>query len=85
MGQKTHPLGMRLGIIKDWDARWYAEKDYAALVQEDLMIRKTIKKRFMSAGIARVEIERAANMVKITIHTAKPGMVIGKGGALVDE
>lgn len=85
MGQKTHPLGMRLGIIKDWDASWYAEKDYAALVQEDLMIRKTIKKRFMSAGIARVEIERAANMVKITIHTAKPGMVIGKGGALVDE
>ncbi|MDD2430746.1 MAG: 30S ribosomal protein S3 [Firmicutes bacterium] len=85
MGQKTHPLGMRLGIIKDWDARWYAEKDYASLVKEDLKIRKSVKEKFQSSGIARVEIERAANMVKITIHTAKPGMVIGKGGSMVDE
>ena len=85
MGQKTHPLGMRLGIIKDWDARWYAEKDYANLLHEDLYIRKQVKEKFYSAGIARTEIERAANMVKITIHTAKPGMVIGKGGSMVDE
>lgn len=85
MGQKTHPLGMRLGIIKDWDARWYAEKDYAALLQEDLKIRTKIKEKFYNSGIARIEIERAANMVKISIHTAKPGMVIGKGGTMVDE
>lgn len=85
MGQKTHPLGMRLGIIKDWDAKWYAEKDYAKLVQEDMKIRKQVKKKFYNSGVARIEIERAANMVKITIHTAKPGMVIGKGGTMVDE
>ena len=85
MGQKTHPLGMRLGIIKDWDARWYAEKDYAKLLHEDLKIRKLVKERFFNAGVARIELERAANMVKITIHTAKPGMVIGKGGTMVDE
>ncbi len=85
MGQKTHPLGMRLGIIKDWDARWYAEKDYAALVQEDLKIRAKIKEKFYNSGVARIEIERAANMVKISIHTAKPGMVIGKGGIMVDD
>jgi len=85
VGQKTHPLGMRLGIIKDWDARWYAEKDYAALVQEDLKIRAKIKEKFYNSGVARIEIERAANMVKISIHTAKPGMVIGKGGIMVDD
>lgn len=85
MGQKTHPLGMRLGIIKDWDAKWYAEKDYAKLVQEDMKIRKQVKKKFYNSGVARIEIERAANMVKITIHTAKPGMVIGKGGTMVEE
>ncbi len=85
MGQKTHPLGMRLDIIKDWDARWYAEKDYAKLLHEDLKIRKLVKERFFNAGVARIELERAANMVKITIHTAKPGMVIGKGGTMVDE
>ncbi len=85
MGQKTHPLGMRLGIIKDWDARWYAEKDYAALLQEDLKIRNKVKEKFYNSGVARIEIERAANMVKISIHTAKPGMVIGKGGTMVDD
>ena len=86
MGQKVHPKGLRIGIIKDWDGRWYANrKEYAELLHEDLMIRKRIKERFFTAGVSRVEIERAANRAKITIHTARPGMVIGKGGAEVDR
>ncbi|MDI6870761.1 MAG: 30S ribosomal protein S3 [Bacillota bacterium] len=85
MGHKTHPLGLRLGIIKDWDARWYADKEYAALLQEDLKIRKFIKDRFFGAGVSKVGIERAANRLKVSIHTARPGMVIGKGGTEVDK
>mgnify|MGYP001343182972 CR=1 FL=1 len=86
MGQKVHPKGLRLGIIKDWDARWYANrKEYAELLHEDLMIRRRIKERFYTAGISKIEIERAANRAKITIHTARPGMVIGKGGQEVDR
>lgn len=86
MGQKVHPYGLRLGIIKDWQGRWYANKrDYADLLHEDLAIRKLIKERFFTAGVPRVEIERAANRVKVTIHTARPGMVIGKGGAEVER
>ena len=86
MGQKVHPYGLRLGIIRDWQGRWYANKrEYADLLHEDLEIRKHIKERFYTAGVSRVEIERAANRVKVTIHTARPGMVIGKGGAEVDR
>ncbi len=85
MGQKISPVGFRVGIIKDWDARWYAEKDYTKLLHEDLKIRDFIKKQLDGAGISRIEIDRAANNLRINIHTAKPGMVIGKGGAGVDQ
>lgn len=86
MGQKVHPLGFRLGVIKDWNSRWYANKrNYADLLHEDLEIRRMIKERFFTAGISKIEIERAANRGKITIHTGRPGMVIGKGGAEVDK
>ena len=72
MGQKVHPHGLRLGIIRDWDGRWYAGKrEYAELLHEDLKIRRFVKKRFYSAGVSRIEIERAANQVRITIHTAR--------------
>lgn len=86
MGQKVHPLGLRLGIIKDWDGRWYAnKKSYQEFLHEDLKIRRYIKKKLYAAGISRVEIERAANRVKVTIFTARPGMVIGRGGTEVDK
>lgn len=85
MGQKISPVGFRLGIIRDWDARWYAEKNYTELLHEDLQIRDYIKKTLEPAGVSKVEIERAANNVRINIHTAKPGMVIGKKGAGVDQ
>ena len=86
MGQKVHPIGFRLGVIKDWNSRWYANKrNYADLLHEDLEIRKLIKERFYTAGISKVEIERAANRCKVTVHTSRPGMVIGKGGAEVDK
>ncbi|EUJ33899.1 30S ribosomal protein S3 [Listeria floridensis FSL S10-1187] len=84
MGQKVHPIGMRIGVIRDWDSKWYAEKDYANFLHEDLRIRDYIAKRLADASVSRVEIERAANRVNITIHTAKPGMVIGKGGSEVE-
>lgn len=85
MGQKVHPKGLRIGIIKDWDAKWFAEKDYATLLNEDIRLRDYIKKRLFIAGISRIEIERAASRVKITIHTAKPGIVIGRGGTEVES
>ena len=85
MGQKIHPVGLRVGVIRDWEGRWFAEKDYATLLHEDLKIRRFIKSRLYNAGIARVEIERAANRVKVTIHTARPGMVIGRGGTEVEN
>ncbi len=85
MGQKVNPHGLRVGIIKDWDARWYAEKNYADLLYEDYQIRKHIKEKFYNTGISRIEIERAANRIKLFVHTAKPGMVIGKGGTGVEE
>lgn len=86
MGQKIHPYGLRLGIIKDWEGKWYAsQKEYSALLHEDLAIRRIVKERFFTAGVPRVEIERAANRCRITIHTARPGMVIGKGGAEVEH
>ncbi len=85
MGQKVNPNGLRLGIIRDWDSKWYADKDYATLLHEDIKIRDYLKKRLYEAGIAKIEIERAANRVNVTIHTAKPGMVIGKGGTEVEN
>ncbi|AXI00408.1 30S ribosomal protein S3 [Sporosarcina sp. PTS2304] len=84
MGQKVHPNGLRVGVIRDWDSKWYAEKDYASLLHEDLKIREYIEKRLVDASLSKVEIERAAKRVNITIHTAKPGMVIGKGGSEVE-
>ncbi|MFO8059542.1 MAG: 30S ribosomal protein S3 [Bacillota bacterium] len=85
MGQKTHPKGFRLGVIRDWDSRWFADKDrFADLVHEDYQIRRHIKTKMYDAGIPRIEIERAAAQVKITVHAARPGMVIGRGGSLVD-
>ena len=86
MGQKVHPYGLRLGIIKDWEGKWYANrKEFSELLHEDLMIRRMIKERFYTAGVSRIEIERAANRTRITIHTARPGMVIGRGGAEVEK
>lgn len=84
MGQKINPIGMRIGVIKDWDARWYAEKDFADTLHEDLHIREYIAETLKDASVSKVEIERAANKVNVNIHTAKPGMVIGKGGSEVD-
>ncbi len=84
MGQKVNPIGLRTGIIKDWKARWYADKDYADLLHEDLAIRRHIKQKLYQAGISAVEIERAANRVRLTVHTAKPGIVIGRGGSGVE-
>lgn len=84
MGQKVHPTGFRLGVIKSWDSKWFATKDYSKLVYEDRMIRDYIKTRLFHAGIAKVEIERAANKVKIRIFTARPGIVIGKKGAEIE-
>ena len=85
MGQKIHPHGLRVGVIKDWDAKWYADKDnYSELLQEDIEIRKHIKNKMYEAGISRVVIKRAANRLKLDIYTARPGMVIGRGGSEVD-
>lgn len=84
MGQKTHPIGFRLGVIKTWDSRWYSKKDYAKLLHEDIKLRKYINQKLAGAGIAKVEIERAANKVKVNVHTARPGIVIGKKGAGVE-
>jgi len=85
MGQKVHPTGFRLGYVKTWRSRWYAEKEYAALLHEDLALKKDLKKRFSHAGVSRVEVERAANKLKITIHTSRPGIIIGRKGQEVDK
>ena len=85
MGQKVNPHGLRVGVIADWDSKWYAEGDFADNLVEDYNIRKFLKKKLYSAGIAKIEIERAADKVKVTIHTAKPGVVIGKGGAEIEK
>ncbi|WP_134686793.1 30S ribosomal protein S3 [Brevibacillus migulae] len=84
MGQKVSPVGLRIGIIRDWESKWYADKDFAALLHEDLRIRKYVKGRLKDAAVSSIEIERAANRVNVTINTAKPGMVIGKGGQEVE-
>ena len=85
MGQKVNPTGLRVGIIRDWDAKWYAEKDFATDLHEDLRIRKFIENKLANASVSTIEIERAAKRVNISIHTAKPGMVIGKGGSEVEK
>ncbi len=86
MGQKVHPHGLRVGVIKDWDAKWYADKkNFADNLIEDNAIREYLKKKLYTAGISKIEIERAAKRVKVNIHTAKPGMVIGKGGQSIEE
>ena len=85
MGQKVNPHGLRVGVIKDWDSRWYAEKDFADYLVEDHEIRTYLKKRLYSAGVSKIEIERASDRVKIIIYTAKPGVVIGKGGAEIEK
>lgn len=85
MGQKVHPYGFRLGFNKTWQSRWYADKDYAKLLHEDLALRGDLKRRFSHAGVAKVEIERAANKLKIDIHTSRPGIIIGRKGTEVDK
>lgn len=84
VGQKVHPVGLRLGIIREWESKWYAEKQMAALIQEDLKIRQYIREKLPRAGIARIEIERAANRVRVTVHSARPGIIIGRGGTGID-
>ena len=85
MGQKINPIGLRVGVIRDWEAKWYAEKDFASLLHEDLRIRKFISTKLADAAVSTVEIERATGRVNISIHTAKPGMVIGKGGSEIEK
>ena len=84
MGQKVNPHGMRVGVIKDWDSKWYADAEFSDYLVEDYNIRKFLKKKLYSAGISKIEIERAAGRVKVIIYTAKPGVVIGKGGAEIE-
>ncbi len=84
LGQKVHPIGFRLGVIRGWDSRWYAKKGYAALIHEDLKIRDYLKKKLFHAGVSKIEIERTANKVRVNINSARPGLVIGKKGAEID-
>jgi small subunit ribosomal protein S3 len=84
MGQKTHPIGFRLGVIRSWDSKWYEEKNYAAWLHEDIRLRDWVRKKLHSAGVSRVEIERAANKVKLSIFTPRPGIVIGKKGVGIE-
>src|SRR6187549_4121810 len=84
MGHKVHPYGFRIGIIKPWLAKWYADRDYATLLQEDMRIRELVGRQLANASVSQVEIERGINHVTVTIHTAKPGIVIGKGGTNVE-
>jgi small subunit ribosomal protein S3 len=84
VGQKVNPVGLRIGVIRDWESKWYAGKDYADLLHEDIKVREYITKRLRDASLSKVEIERAANRLNVTVHTAKPGMVIGKGGTEVE-
>jgi small subunit ribosomal protein S3 len=85
VGQKVHPTGFRIGVIYDWQSKWYADSGYSKLLQEDLTVRRFIAQRMKDAGVSKVEIDRNANQVTVTIHTAKPGIVIGRGGQKVDE
>ncbi len=85
MGQKTHPYGFRLGVVKTWKSKWFADKNYARWLHEDLRFKKVIRDKFSHAGIADIEIERAANKIKVIIHTARPGIIIGRRGAGVEQ
>ena len=85
MGQKVNPIGLRLGINRTWDSRWYAKADYANLLHEDIKVRDILRKRLQQAGVSRIVIERPAKKARITIHTARPGVVIGKKGADIDK
>lgn len=85
MGQKVHPHGIRLGIVKTWDAKWYADRDFAKNLHEDIKIRRELKKQLFQSSVSRIETERSKNRLKLTIHTAKPGMVIGRGGAGIED
>src|SRR6185503_3710443 len=85
MGQKTHPIGFRLGSTRTWSSRWFAVKGYAALLHEDVKIRRYIKDTLYHAGISRIDLERSANRVRITIHTARPGIIIGRKGSEVEK
>ena len=84
MGQKVNPHGLRVGVIKDWDSQWYADGEFSEYLIEDYEIRKYLKKKLYSAGVAKIEIERASDRVRVIIHTAKPGVIIGKGGAEIE-
>ncbi|MFC2047291.1 30S ribosomal protein S3, partial [Chloroflexota bacterium] len=85
MGHKVHPIGFRIGVIHDWQAKWYADKHYVEFLHEDLKLRNAIRSKYSEAGISLVEIDRESNRVLVTIHTARPGVVIGRGGQRVDE
>ena len=85
MGQKTNPIGLRLGIIKSWESRWYSEKDYSKLLQEDINLRKFLMKRLSTAGISKIIIERPAKLANITLHTSRPGVIIGKKGSDIEK
>src|SRR5881628_2548693 len=84
MGRKVHPYGFRLGVTRTWTAKWYADKDYTTLLKEDIAVRKLVERRLANASVSGVEIERGINHVTVTVHTAKPGIVIGKGGQNVE-
>ena len=85
MGQKVNPHGLRVGVIKDWDSKWYAEKDFADNLVEDNKIRTYLKDKLYNSGVSKIEIERASDRLKVIVHTAKPGIVIGKGGAEIEK
>jgi ribosomal protein S3, bacterial type len=85
MGQKVNPHGLRVGVIKDWDSKWYAEGDFADYLVEDYNIRTFLKNKLYAAGVSQIEIERASDRVKVIIYTAKPGVVLGKGGAEIEK
>ena len=85
MGQKVNPHGLRVGVIKDWDSRWYAEGDFSDLLVEDYNIRKFLKKKLYNASVSKIEVERASGRVRVIVYAAKPGVIIGKGGAEIEK
>ena len=85
MGQKVHPIGFRVGVIRDWESNWYAGRDYPKRLHEDHIIRTFLKKRLMNAAISKINIDRQAEKLRVTLHTGKPGVIIGRGGKGVDE
>ncbi len=85
MGQKTHPIGFRIGVIKPWESKWYAEKEFPKLLKDDLRTRKFVKQKLFAAGVAKIDIERDANKIRVNVHAARPGIAIGKKGAGIEE